>query len=126
MEYRKFYSILSLDEKLDRFRGSVIGASRQLEFTGQSVAELRENFAQVVEHHLNECIKQGTEPYEYFAGKVHVRFAPEDHRDAVLSASIRGMSLNAWMIEAIQAKLLAERPRAFPTHRGPRRSQEPR
>lgn len=125
MEYKKFYSILSFNEESDRFQGSVVGASRHLQFAGRSVAELRQNFAQVIEHHLEECDRQGVEPYEFFAGRILLRLRPEEHRDAVLGASIRGVSLNKWLIEAIQAKLLAERPRNFPTHRTRRRSQKP-
>jgi hypothetical protein len=49
------------------------------------------------------CEERGEEPNKPFSGQFVTRIPPGLHRQVHLAASMSGMSLNAWVVEQLQA-----------------------
>lgn len=59
-------------------------------------------FKEAVEDYLELCAEQGRQPDRPFKGSFSVRVGKELHRQAVLMARQQGLSLNAFVIEALK------------------------
>ena len=101
MEYRGYKATVTFDDELDVFHGAVIGTSSVLSFEGESVEELREAFAGVVEEYIAFCEEEGVAPDKPFSGNVALRMSSALHRAATESALTEGKSLNAWLTERV-------------------------
>jgi predicted HicB family RNase H-like nuclease len=55
-----------------------------------------------VNDYLNFCAERGEEPEKPFSGKFNVRLDPELHREAYVAAKSSGLSLNTWIVKAIE------------------------
>jgi predicted HicB family RNase H-like nuclease len=68
---------------------------------GDSVQTLTEDFHNAVDEYLEFCKKSDKQPEKPFKGSFNVRIQPDLHRKAALTASSRGISLNAFVEDAI-------------------------
>ena len=58
-------------------------------------------FAEAVEDYLLLCKEAGKEPQKAYKGSFNVRISPELHKEAVMLASRKGISLNAFVEKTI-------------------------
>ncbi|MEI2299298.1 type II toxin-antitoxin system HicB family antitoxin [Ensifer sp. MJa1] len=70
-----------------------------------SAAEVEGALSELIEEYLRDCAELGREPTKPFKGSFNVRTTPELHRKAAMRATEAGVSLNAWIGEAISEKL---------------------
>jgi predicted HicB family RNase H-like nuclease len=68
-----------------------------------SAAEAQSEFERLVDDYLATCQELGKEPCKPFKGSFNVRVSPELHRQTAMAAADEGMSLNAWVSDALQA-----------------------
>lgn len=61
--------------------------------------------AELIEGYLEDCAELGREPTKPFKGSFNVRISPDMHRKIAMDAASKGVSLNAWIIEAASEKL---------------------
>ncbi len=101
MEYKGYTAQVAFDDETGAFHGEVINLSDVITFQGSSVEELRQEFAASVEDYLAFCKKRGEDPEKPFSGRFVVRVNPDLHRKAVTAAIRHGISLNAWVKEAL-------------------------
>ncbi|KPU43926.1 HicB family protein [Oxobacter pfennigii] len=102
IHYRDYIGSVEFSEEGEIFHGKVIGIKDLISFEGDSVKSLIEDFHNAVDEYLEFCEQNGKLPEKPFKGTFNVRIQPELHRKAVLAASARGISLNAFVEDAIR------------------------
>jgi len=102
IHYRDYTGNIEFSEEDEVFHGKVIGIKDLISFEGDSVKTLIEDFHNAVDEYLEFCEKNGKQPEKPFKGSFNIRIKPELHRQAALAASARGISLNAFVEDAIR------------------------
>lgn len=104
MTYKGYEGKVKFDEKAGIFHGEVINTRDVITFQGTSVGELEKAFHESVDDYLEFCASRGESPEKPFSGKFVVRLPSELHKRARAAARREGLSLNAWVIEAIKGR----------------------
>jgi len=102
LHYKDYTGSVEFSEEDAVFHGKVVGIKAHISFEGDSVATLVEDFRNAIDEYLEFCKEAGKEPEKPFKGSFNVRIGGELHRRAALAASSAGMSLNAYVEEAIR------------------------
>jgi len=90
------------DEDEDIFHGRVVGIKAVVEFYGKNPQELKAEFQNSLDEYIDMCKQDGEAPEKPYSGRMTLRCPdPERHRDYVLAAAHRDMSLNAWMNDVL-------------------------
>ncbi len=93
------------DTETGWFHGSVEGIQDVVTFEGKTVPQLQKAFRDSVEDYLEFCTERKEEPEKPFSGKFVVRLSPELHRLASEAAGREEVSLNTWMVSAVELRL---------------------
>ncbi len=105
MEHKGYYAgKVTFDEEAGIFHGEVAGTRDVITFQGKSAAQLKKAFKDSVNEYLAFCSERGREAEKPFSGKLSIRLSPEQHREISAAAQVRGVSLNAWIVHAVQQK----------------------
>ncbi len=105
MRYKGYVARIDFEEENGVFAGNVIGLTEPISFFGASVEELRGDFVFAIDHYLSLCAEAGIKPEKQVGGKVLIRLPPEIHAAALIVAKSAGVSLNDWLIDAVNSKL---------------------
>jgi predicted HicB family RNase H-like nuclease len=105
MRYKGYTARIEYETDSGVFVGNVLGLSEQISFHGASVDELRSDFEFAIDHYLAACKAAGVTPDKQAAGKVLLRLSAESHAAALVAAQSKGISLNEWLVAAIEEKL---------------------
>src|SRR6266566_544483 len=108
MRYKDYSARVEFDDEAGLFHGEVVNIRDVITFQGRSVDELRRELRESVEDYLAFCAKRGEEPEKPFSGKFVVRVSSEIHRQISLAATKEGVSLNAWVTEALRRSVSVE------------------
>lgn len=103
IEYKGYTGVFEFDDSIDAFHGHVIGIRDTVTFVGKSVDDLEQALADSVEDYLAFCEEQGREPERPYRGEFLVRATPGLHRAVAVRAAASGMSMNAWVVRALEA-----------------------
>jgi predicted HicB family RNase H-like nuclease len=103
MQYKGYVGKVEFDDEAGIFHGEVLDTRDVITFQGKSVDELETAFQESIDDYLAFCKQRGEEPNKPFSGQFITRVPPELHRQVNLAASISGKSLNAWVVEQLQA-----------------------
>ncbi|MCU0425559.1 MAG: type II toxin-antitoxin system HicB family antitoxin [Candidatus Kapabacteria bacterium] len=106
LHHKGYTGVVEFDDEANIFHGEVLHVNDVITFQGTSVEELRNAFVESVEDYLAFCAERGEEPEKPFSGQFLLRVSPELHRKISLGAHIRQTSLNAFVTQAVQEKLL--------------------
>ena len=101
LKYKDFYGSVEYSANDECFFGKIIGTTDLITFEGDSVESLKNAFIEAVEDYLVLCNEVGKEPQKTYKGSFNVRISPDLHKDAAMLASIKGVSLNAFVERAI-------------------------
>ena len=71
-----------------------------------SVSELEEMFHQSIDNYLAMCAEVGKAPDKEFKGSFNVRISPELHREISIQAAEEGITLNQYVLRALENSLL--------------------
>ena len=102
MTYRGYTARIEFDERDSIFVGRALGLRSIISFHGQTVEELRDQFAAAIDDYVVDCHEQGVSPEKPASGKLLLRVAPEIHSQALIKAQSTGKSLNQWATEALE------------------------
>lgn len=102
MEYKGYHADIKYSDEDKMFVGEVFGLNDTLGFHGTSVDELEAMFHQSVDNYLQMCKEFGKEPDKEYRGRFNVRIPPLLHRAAAYYARRRKVSLNEFVIIALQ------------------------
>lgn len=101
LEYKGYHASVEYDAEDNIFVGEVFGITDSLNFHGTSVTELKEMFEQCIDNYLELCEKIGKNPDKEFKGTFNIRIPPEMHKKAALEAARQKITLNQYVIKAI-------------------------
>ena len=102
IHYRDYTGSIEFSEEDEVFHGKIIGIKSVISFAGDSVKTLIEDFHNAVDEYLEFCTRNGKRPERPFKGSFNIRIQPGLHRKAALAAYARGLSLNAFVEDAIR------------------------
>jgi len=106
LHYKDYTGSMEFSEEDGVFHGKVVGIKALISFEGDSVSLIKEDFHNAVDEYLDFCAENGVEPERPFKGSFNVRVGSELHRRAALAASSKGISLNAFIEEALKQSVL--------------------
>jgi predicted HicB family RNase H-like nuclease len=102
MTHKGYTARIEFDERDGIFVGRVLGLRTIISFHGETVSQLRSEFARAIEEFLGDCKEQGIRPEKPASGKLMLRVPPEVHGAAIVAAQAAGKSLNQWATEVIE------------------------
>lgn len=105
LEYRGFFGSAGLSAEDECFIGEIQFIDGSVVYAGESYAEITQMFHEAVDGYIEMCAQRGIEPQKPFKGSFNVRIDPALHKQAAISAKRSGMSLNAFIGEALKEKL---------------------
>ncbi len=76
-------------------------AGTSITYEGETVAELKKDFESAVENYLAYCSESGIQPRRSYTGTLSIRISPETHSKIAILASRAGISLNAFIKQAL-------------------------
>lgn len=109
VEYKNYYAEIHFSADDEVFFGKLIGINDLVSFEADSVKELKKEFKAAVEDYLSFCKVQKKAPDKTYKGSFNVRIPSALHRDAAIVASIKNMSLNDFVKNAIDITVQRER-----------------
>jgi len=92
------------------FYGKVEGINDLISFEGSTVDELEEGFKYMVDEHIKDCEKNNIPIEKSYKGNLNIRLSPDLHKKAAYNASMRGISLNQYINEAIKKEIASSDP----------------
>lgn len=102
MTHGGYTARVEFDERDGIFVGRILGLRSIISFHGETVTQLRREFALAVQDYLRDCEEQGIAPEKPASGKLLLRMPPDVHSRAIVAAQAQGKSLNQWATEALQ------------------------
>jgi predicted HicB family RNase H-like nuclease len=102
MHYKGYTGNVEFSEADAVFHGKVAGIKSLISYECDSVSSIIEDFHNAVDEYLVFCAESGKQPEKPFKGSFNVRIGDDLHRRAALTASARGLSLNAFVEDAIR------------------------
>ena len=106
MEYKNYVGSVEFSESDGVFFGKVMGIRSLISYEGTTAKELVEDFHGAVDDYLELCAAEGTE--RAYKGSFNVRVSPDLHKQAVIYASSRQMSLNSLVEQALRNSLASQ------------------
>lgn len=113
LEYKGYHASVEYDAEDNIFVGEVFGITEPLSFQGTSVVELREMFEQCIDGYLELCERIGKKPDKEFRGTFNIRISPEMHKRAALEAEKQKITLNQYVMRAINQSFEKKEPVKF-------------
>ncbi len=101
LEYKGYFAEVHFSSEDEVFFGKLLGINDLVNFEGHTVKELKKAFQEAVNDYLQTCQELGKEPEKAYKGTFNIRIPSELHRQAALYASIKKMSLNDFVKQAI-------------------------
>ena len=105
MTYKGYLGSVAYSEKDQVFFGKIEGINGLVNFEGESVKELTEAFHEAVDDYLAYCKDEGIEPDKSYTGVLNVRLTPAIHRQIAMLALQAGISINAYIKDALEEKV---------------------
>lgn len=102
LKYKGFIGSVHFDAEDKTFYGRIEGINDLVTFEGDTVERLEKAFHAAVEDYVMLCKKVKKEPLKSCKGSFNVRIPPEIHRRVLEKASLLGISLNQFVLNAIE------------------------
>jgi len=104
IEYGGYTGVFEYDPELELLAGHVVDLNDEIYFEGKSVDEIKASMQRAVDHYVAVCAERGVDPDKPFSGQLRLRMAPELHRSVVIASSTAGVSLNTWIVKALEER----------------------
>jgi predicted HicB family RNase H-like nuclease len=101
MEYKGYLGNVEYDDEAKIFHGDIINTRDVITFQGTTVKEIEKAFKDSINDYITWCKEEGVEPEKPYSGKFNVRLSPQLHRQAVIIAKKKRISLNNFVEKAI-------------------------
>ncbi|MCF0141306.1 MAG: type II toxin-antitoxin system HicB family antitoxin [Mogibacterium sp.] len=107
MEYKGYVGSIEFSEEDAIFYGKVIGIRSLISYEGENARDLVSDFHTAVDDYLTMCEAEGLAPEVAYKGSFNVRISPELHKQAVIAAISRQMSLNKFVETSIEQAVMS-------------------
>ncbi len=105
-EYRGYIGTIEFSEEDALFFGKVMGIRSLISYEGKNANELISDFHSAVDDYLAVCKAEGREPEKAYKGSFNIRISPELHKQLVVCATSRQMSLNSFVENALRKSVV--------------------
>lgn len=105
LEYKGYIATIEYSPEDKVFFGKVEMIDDLVTFESENAKEIESVFQERVEDYIATCEQLGREPQKSYKGVFNVRIEPEMHRQLYKAALKAGVSLNAFVKEALASKL---------------------
>ena len=105
LRYKGYIGSVAYSEPDKVFFGKLEGIDDLVNYEGESVAELTAAFHEAVEDYLIFCEEHNLKPEKSYTGTFNVRISPMAHREIANRASEAGISINAFVKQALNKVL---------------------
>lgn len=109
LEYKGYNGSIDFSLADNCLFGKVIGIRPSITYEGNTLDELRDDFQNGIDDYLNYCNEKNMKPEKPFSGVFNVRLTPESHKQAVLIAQRRKISLNKFIRQSIEHEIENEK-----------------
>ena len=110
MKYKSFIGSVHYASEDRVFYGKVEGINDLITFEGTTVDELEEGFRYMVDEHIKDCTNNNIPLEKSYKGNLNIRLSADLHKKAAYNATLRGISLNQYINDAIKEKLTSSDP----------------
>ena len=83
-----------------------MGIRSLISYEGKNANELISDFHSAVDDYLAVCKAEGREPEKAYKGSFNIRISPELHKQLVVCATSRQMSLNSFVENALRKSVV--------------------
>ena len=87
------------------FYGKIEGVNDLITFEGSSVDELEEGLKFMVDEHIKDCTNKNIPIEKSYKGNLNIRLSPELHKKAAPNATLKGISINQYINDAIRTQI---------------------
>lgn len=106
LKYKGYTGSVEYSEEDNCLFGKVQGLTKDsITYEGSTIDELKEDFQGAVDDYLNLCAEKGVEPRKPYTGVLNVRLSPEIHSEAAMAAKKAGITINAFIRNAVAQAL---------------------
>lgn len=102
MRYKGYVGSVEFSEADEVFYGQVLGIRSLISYEGTTAKELVSDFHNSVDDYLALCEQNKTIPEKAYKGSFNVRISPELHKEAVICATAKKISLNSFVEKALK------------------------
>lgn len=106
IEYKDYIGSVAFSSEDRCFFGKLEMIDDLVTFEATNIDELEANFHACVDEYLQTCQKLNREPQKTFKGVFNVRLEPSLHKKIYKEALRAGVSLNAFVNQALQNKVI--------------------
>ena len=103
LKYKGFIGSIEYSIEDKRFFGKVLNSDSIIIYGGNTLEELHDDFKEMIDFHIKECEKDGSDPFVSFKGNLNVRIDPSIHKEANNRSKALGISLNKYINMALTA-----------------------
>lgn len=105
MEYKGYVGSVEFSEEDGVFFGKVMGIRALISYEGTNARELVSDFHNAVDDYLALCESEEIKPEIAYKGSFNVRISPELHKQAVIAALAKQISLNSFVELSIRKNI---------------------
>lgn len=102
MEYKGYVGSVEFSAEDLMFYGKVMGIRSLISYEGENAVDLVNDFQGAVDDYLEMCAAEGIEPEKAYKGSFNIRISPELHKQAVIAAMAKHMTLNSFVENSIE------------------------
>ena len=106
LTYKGYIGSVSFSAEDNVFFGKLEGINDLVTFEGETVQDLKDAFYYMVDEHIKDCEAENIPVEKSYKGSFNIRLTPDLHRRAAISAKINGTTLNTFVKESIEMRLL--------------------
>lgn len=103
--YKGYAATVEFDPDEMVLHGRIDNIRDVVTFQAESVSQLQSAFEEAVDDYLDLCAERGEEPGKPYSGRFVVRLNPDVHRRIAAEAERRRVSINTWLMEAVDRAL---------------------
>ena len=105
LSYNGYVGSVHFNAADEVFYGKIVGVDDLVTFEGTTVADLAASFRDAVEDYVALCRSVGKPVRKSYKGRFNVRVPASLHQRAAEQATVRGISLNRLVQEALQREV---------------------
>ena len=106
LKYKGYTGSVEYSEDDKCLFGKVLGMMKDgITYEGETVEELTKDFEGAVDDYLHLCEEKGIAPRKPYSGVLNVRITPEMHSGAAMAAKREGITINAFIRNAVARAL---------------------
>ena len=106
LTYKGYIGSVNFSADDSVFFGKLEGINDLVSFEGETVQELKDAFCYMVDEHIKDCEAENIPLEKSYKGSFNIRLTPDLHRRAAISAKMNGITLNTFVKESIEMRLV--------------------